>query len=79
MKSLNKSTILNIIRLNSPISKQKIRRITKLTPPTVTNIVGELITADLVIETELGKSRGGVMKPIMLRFNGSGFNLDWTY
>lgn len=72
MKSLNKSIILNIIRLHGPISRAEIAKLTKLTPPTVTNIVGELLESKLVVESDLGESTGG-RKPIMLRINSSAF------
>ena len=68
MKTLNKSTILNTIRLHSPISRAEIAKKTKLTPPTVTNIVAELIEANLVRESEIGVSKGG-RKPILLTIN----------
>lgn len=72
MKSLNKSIILNIIRLHGPISRAEIAKLTKLTPPTVTNIVGELLDSKLVVESDLGESTGG-RKPIMLRISSSAF------
>ncbi len=65
MKSLNRSLILNTIRQHQFISRAEIAQITKLTPPTVTNIVNELLEAGLVKESEAGKSRGG-RKPILL-------------
>ncbi|WP_245308182.1 ROK family transcriptional regulator [Halalkalibacter urbisdiaboli] len=65
MKSLNRSLILNTIRQYEQISRADIAKKTKLTPPTVTNIVGELIEVGLVKESEVGESRGG-RKPILL-------------
>ncbi|MFC4766183.1 ROK family transcriptional regulator [Effusibacillus consociatus] len=78
MKSLNKSTILNVIRLHGPISRAEIAKLTKLTPPTVTNIVGELLESKLVVESDLGESTGG-RKPIMLRINSSAFYVVGVY
>lgn len=72
MKSLNKSAILNVIRLQGPISRAEIAKLTGLTPPTVTNLVGELILANLVAESDLGESTGG-RKPILLRINTDAF------
>jgi len=72
MKSLNKSTILNMVRLHGPISRAEIAKMTKLTPPTVTNIVAELLETELIVESDLGVSTGG-RKPIMLRINSSRF------
>ncbi|WP_335342375.1 ROK family transcriptional regulator [Polycladomyces zharkentensis] len=78
MKTLNKSTILNMIRLHGPISRAEIAKMTKLTPPTVTNIVGELLESNLVIEAELGESTGG-RKPIMLKINADAFTVIGIY
>ncbi|PWK06591.1 ROK family transcriptional regulator [Tumebacillus permanentifrigoris] len=78
MKNLNKSTILNLIRLHGPISRAEIAKLTKLTPPTVTNIVGELMENRLVLESALGESTGG-RKPIMLQLNASAFYLIGVY
>ncbi|WP_407312855.1 winged helix-turn-helix transcriptional regulator [Desulfosporosinus sp. SB140] len=78
MKSLNKSAILNVVRQYGPISRAKIAKLTKLTPPTVTNLVGELIESKLVIESTLGESTGG-RKPILLRINSSAFYVVGVY
>lgn len=72
MKSVNKSIILNKIRTSAPISRAQIAKETKLTPPTVSSIVKELIEQDIVSESDLGKSRGG-RKPTMLLINSSAF------
>ncbi|NGQ96801.1 ROK family transcriptional regulator [Brevibacillus sp. SYP-B805] len=74
MKSLNKSTILHVIRRHGPISRAEIAKLTKLTPPTVTNIVNELLESKLVVESELGESSGG-RKPILLRLDSSRFTV----
>lgn len=74
MKSLNKTLILNVIRTDGPISRAEIAKKTNLTPPTVTNIVSELISSGLVIESNLGESKGG-RKPIMLTINTSAFHV----
>ena len=78
MKSLNKSVILNIVRQYGPISRAKIAKLTKLTPPTVTNLVAELIESRLVVESNLGESTGG-RKPILLRLNSSAFYVIGVY
>lgn len=70
MKSLNRSLILNTIRTNSTISRSEIAKKTKLTPPTVTNIVNELINEQLVLESRSGTSNGG-RKPILLTINAN--------
>lgn len=70
MKSINKSLILNIIREEGEISRAEIAKRTKLTPPTVTNLVGELMKEGIVLEGQSGPSNGG-RRPIMLYINKS--------
>lgn len=72
MKSLNRSSILNTIREQGPISRAEVAQQTSLTPPTVSNIVKELLDSKIVIETEQGTSRGG-RKPTMLTINAHNF------
>lgn len=72
MKSVNKSIILNKIRTSEPISRAQIAKETKLTPPTVSSIVRELMEEELVVESELGESKGG-RKPTMLLVNKDGY------
>lgn len=72
MKSVNKSIILNKIRTSAPISRAQIAKDTKLTPPTVSNNVKELIEQGFVKESELGESQGG-RKPTMLLINQTSF------
>lgn len=74
MKSLNRSVILNIIREKGPISRADIAKLTKLTPPTVGNLVKELMYSEMVIETVLGESSGG-RKPTMLTLNSNAFHV----
>ena len=78
MKSINKSTILNVIRLQGPLSRAEIAKVTHLTPPTVTNIVSELLREGWVVECELGESTGG-RKPILLNINHKAFNVVGVY
>lgn len=72
MKTVNKTLILNKIRTKAPISRSQIAKETKLTPPTVSSNVRELIDEGLVIESELGESQGG-RKPTMLLINKNGY------
>lgn len=72
MKSVNKSIILNKIRTDAPISRAQIAKETKLTPPTVSSNVKELIEQGIVIESKLGESQGG-RKPTMLLINQKAF------
>lgn len=72
MKSVNKTTILNKIRLTGSISRADISRETGITPPTVSSIVRELIRDNLVIESHLGQSIGG-RKPTLLQLKEDGY------
>lgn len=72
MKSVNKSIILNKIRTAEPISRAQIAKETKLTPPTVSSIVRELIGQGIVRESNLGESKGG-RKPTMLLIKSDAF------
>ncbi len=79
MKSLNQSTILNLIRLKGPISRAEIAKITKLTPPTVGGLVNELVEKNLIIEQEASKSNVGGRRPIMLSINSSAYFVVGVY
>ncbi len=74
MKSVNKSIILNKIRTDAPISRAQIAKETKLTPPTVSSNVKELIEQGIVKESMLGESQGG-RKPTMLLIDNSAFSI----
>ncbi|MBQ7669082.1 MAG: ROK family transcriptional regulator [Clostridia bacterium] len=66
IKKMNMASVLDIIRKKGPISRSEIAEIANLTPATISNITGELIDNNLVVEGESGDSSGG-RKPIMLR------------
>lgn len=74
MKSMNRTLILNIIREKGTISRAEIAKLTGLTPPTVSNLVKELLQAEIVIEQKLGESSGG-RKPTMLTLNSEMFHV----
>ncbi|ANU11898.1 hypothetical protein A1A1_18112 [Planococcus antarcticus DSM 14505] len=74
MKSMNKSIILNKIRRDGPISRAQIARETKLTPPTVSSNVKELMEEKIVEESDIGHSQGG-RKPTMLIINNQAFTI----
>ncbi|GAF66048.1 putative transcriptional regulator [Bacillus sp. TS-2] len=79
MKSLNQSTILNVIHNQGPISRANIAKLTKLTPPTVGGLVNELIDRNLVIEEEALQTNGGGRRPIMLSINYSAYYIVGVY
>lgn len=72
MKSVNKSIVLNKIRVDAPISRAQIAKDTELTPPTVSSIVKDFLEQGLIKESESGHSSGG-RKPTMLRINQQAF------
>lgn len=63
--AFNKSIILQAVRRLQPISRASLARETDLTPATVSNLVGELIQEEFVLETFQGRSSGG-RRPTML-------------
>ncbi|WP_146027129.1 ROK family transcriptional regulator [Bowmanella denitrificans] len=71
-KALNLRLVLSHIATLSPISRAEIAKITGLTKQTITNMVDELLAADLVAELGI-KKEGTVGKPSkMLALSGKG-------
>jgi len=70
-KQSNRSLILNSIRRNGSISRAKLARRTKLSPPTISRVVDSLIQEKLVFEVGTAKSGkyGSGRRPILLQFN----------
>jgi predicted NBD/HSP70 family sugar kinase len=68
MRELNQRAVLNLIRSAGPISRAELARRSHLSRSTVSSIINELITVDLVREVGIGNSQGG-RRPIMLEFN----------
>lgn len=80
MKQFNQSTVLNMIRLKEPISRADIAKLTKLTKPTVSTIVSELLEKNLVTEEEATNSTvAGGRKPFLLRMNYSAYYIIGVY
>jgi glucokinase-like ROK family protein len=59
VRRINKSIVLNTIRLRAPISRAEIANLTGLNRSTISNIVSSLIEEGLVWENELQDSKGG--------------------
>ena len=75
MKEKNRILVLNSIRNKNNHSRASIAKQTKLTPPTVSTIVKNLIEEGLVYEEdELGDSSGG-RKPKILSINWERYNV----
>jgi len=71
MRQMNRSLVLNTIRLEGPISRAQIARGTGLSAATVSGLVAELMEDDLIFEREEGDSSGG-RRPVLLSLNPSG-------
>jgi N-acetylglucosamine repressor len=71
MRTLNRSIVLNAIKMYGPIDRAQISRQIHLSPATVTAITADLISEGLVFEKEPGDSRGG-RRPILLAINPQG-------
>lgn len=68
LKLMNKSSLLQIIRSEAPISRATLSKQTKLTRATVSSLVEELIQDHFVTEIGMGSSSGG-RKPMLLEIN----------
>jgi len=71
MRQMNRSLVLNTIRLKGPISRTEIARGTGLSGATISGLVSELLDDDLIFELEEGDSSGG-RRPVLLTLNPSG-------
>jgi N-acetylglucosamine repressor len=80
MKQHNQSMVLNMIRIKEPISRADIAKLTKLTKPTVSTMVSELIEKNLITEEEATTSSVvGGRKPFLLRINYSAYYIIGVY
>ena len=70
MKKINKSIILDTIRIYDSISRAEISQKTNLSPTTVSTLTEDLIKEEYIKEIGEGKSRGG-RRPILLKFNSN--------
>lgn len=68
VKQENKTLVLSTIINRTPISRAGVAQVTGLNKGTVSSLVSELISEDLVTESGPGKSSGG-RRPVMLLFN----------
>ena len=71
MKKQNQKNILSLIKNEDGISRSQIADKLKISRATVTNIVRELISYELVQEAAVGKSRGG-RRPMLLNLKSKG-------
>lgn len=62
----NQRQLLKLIRTRGEVSRAELSKLTGLTRPTISTVVGELLGTGLVMETGKGTSSGG-KRPIMLK------------
>jgi predicted NBD/HSP70 family sugar kinase len=70
MRSINRSTVLDLIRQNSPIARSQIAQRLNMGLPTVVRIVDNLMAEDLVRLHGASESTGGRPRPL-LEFSGN--------
>jgi predicted NBD/HSP70 family sugar kinase len=68
MKEINKSMILDLVRRKDAISRAEIAKELRLSPPTVSKIIDQLISSGWILEIGTGESSGG-RRPLLLQFN----------
>ncbi|KIY21466.1 MULTISPECIES: ROK family protein [Mesobacillus] len=69
IKELNRSLVIDEIRLKGPISRTDLSVNTELGLSTITNIISELMNEGLICEVGSGNSNGG-RKPVLLTLKG---------
>src|SRR5512143_1309649 len=71
VRKVNKSIVLNTLRLHAPISRARVANLTGLNRGTVSNIVNALVDEGLVLESEHDGSNVG-RPPIALSLRPDG-------
>jgi len=71
MRGINRSAVLETIRIQGPIARTQIASLLQVSLPTVIRVVNELITEDLVKSTGDKEFSGGRKRPL-LEFNSEG-------
>lgn len=59
VKAFNRRVVLETVRLHGPLSRSRVARITRLTPPTISNIVQDLLGEGLLRESGQQQGRRG--------------------
>lgn len=68
-RRVNRQRLLDAVRQRGPISRADLAKVTRLSPPTVSALVEDLVLeVGLLTEVGMGTSKGG-RPPIMLQFN----------
>lgn len=74
LKKINERKILNMIRQNDAISRAELARRLKLTLPTVSRIVDDLLERDWLVSVGMGDSSGG-RPPSLVKINPEGIGV----
>ncbi len=69
IREVNVRRLLRLLQLHGPCSQADLARISRLSPPTISFAVADLVKKDLVESVGPGRSDGGGRPPRMLRFN----------
>lgn len=69
IREVNVRRLLRLLQLHGPCSQADLARISRLSPPTVSFAVADLVKKNLVESVGPGRSIGGGRPPKMLRFN----------
>ena len=69
IREVNVRRLLRLLQLHGPCSQADLARISRLSPPTVSFAVADLVKKDLVESVGPGRSGSGGRPPRMLRFN----------
>lgn len=70
LRELNRHLVLQVIAERAPLSRSEIARVTKLTPSTITHIVGSFVSRGLVTEEQTSNASAG-RSPILVDLNPS--------
>jgi predicted NBD/HSP70 family sugar kinase len=68
MRDLNTNLVVNLVKTGGPISRAELARQSKLSPATITGIVGRLLRTGILSEVAIGPSKLG-RPPVLLRLN----------
>jgi predicted NBD/HSP70 family sugar kinase len=68
MRDLNTNLLVNLVKTDGPVSRAGLARLSKLSPATVSSIVGHLVRTGILSETAGGSNRLG-RPPVLLRLN----------
>ena len=74
IRDINRSILLNLIRLHQPVSRARLAVMTGMFRSSISDIVKELVDADLLIERR-AKPEGRGRVPVLLSLNDRGFEV----